>query len=356
MNRSVLIALGLFVAICLYMLTGLVGCGRSETGPSVEAPVAKALMAVQVRELVGEEIPREVVLSARTEASRFVDLKAEIAGQVEFVADLRGRPVEAGQVIARIELEDREERRQQAAAALEQARLEHEATLRLQGQGLRAESQVAESLARLRGAEQLVRAIELNIDNTLLTAPFEGILQERMVEEGDYLGVGDPVARIIDLDPLVITGQATEFQIGFLKIGEHGRVNLASGPPQDGYLRYVAGEADAHSRTFRVELELANPGQGIPAGMTAEIAVETERVIAYRISPALISISDAGEFGIKIVDEEDIVRFIPADIVKTEPDALWLTGLPASIRLITVGQGFTQPGDRVRAELESGNW
>jgi multidrug efflux system membrane fusion protein len=356
MNRSVLIAMGIFLVLCLYMLTGLVGCTQTEEAEAGKGPAAKPLMTVQVREMQSIEIPREVTLSGKTAPSRFVDLKAETAGKVEAIADRRGMPVSEGDLIARIEENDRRERLQQAQATLRQAELEHEAALRLKDQGLRSDSQVAEALSRLRGAEQMVRAMEIDVRNTRLTAPFDGLLQERHVEVGDYLGIGDPVARIIDLDPLIIEGQATEFEVEFLEIGEIGHARLADGHSVDGRLRYVAGEADAQSRTFRIELEVPNPDLEIPAGITAQIAVETERVPAYRISPALISISDEGQFGVKTVDDQNRVRFTPADIVKSEPDALWLTGLPESIRLITVGQGFTQPGDEVKTELETTAW
>jgi multidrug efflux system membrane fusion protein len=285
-----------------------------------------------------------------------VDLKAETAGQVEFVADRRGKPVNEGDLIARVKEDDRRERLEQAKATLHQAALEHEAALRLQGQGLRSESQIAEALSRLRGAEQMVSAMELDLENTRISAPFDALLQERHVEVGDYLGIGDPVARVIDLDPLIVSGQATEFEIEYLEIGEVGHALLADGHAVDGFLRYVAREANPQSRTFLIELEVPNPDLEIPAGITGQIAVETERVAAYRISPALISISDDGEFGVKIVDDDNRVRFYTADIVKSEPDALWLTGLPESIRLITVGQGFTQPGDEVKPEQESTAW
>jgi membrane fusion protein, multidrug efflux system len=356
MNRSVLIAIGIFLVLCLYMLTGLFSCRQSGADPSAGVVNGKPVMTVKVRELEAREVVREVVLSGKTIASRRVELRAETAGRVVGVADRRGRVVKAGEVVVEIELNDRPDRLAQARAALEQAQLEHEAGQRLEQQGLRPAFEVAAALARLRGAEQQVRAIEVDIRNTRLTAPFDGILQDRMVEVGDYLGIGDPAARLIELDPLVVTGEATEFQIAFLHIGELAHARLMDGRELEGRLRYVAGEADPLTRTFPVELEVANPGNAIQAGLTARIAVETERVPAYRISPALISIADDGRFGVKTVDPQQVVRFYEADIVKTEPDAIWLAGLPEKILLITVGQGFTQEGDRVNTELESAQW
>ncbi|MGC9451405.1 MAG: efflux RND transporter periplasmic adaptor subunit [Oceanipulchritudo sp.] len=354
MNHSVKVALGIFLLLCLYMLTGLAGCGGKpgpeEAGPPPERP----LMSVRARDMQAEVISREVMFNGKTNPSRSVDIKAETSGRVMEVADLRGRRISVDQLIARIELNDRPERLEQARASLEQAGLEYEAAMRLEKQALRSESAVAEALARLRGAEQLVRSMELEMENTRLLAPFDGILQERMVEVGDYLGIGDPVARVIDLDPLIVEGEVTEFQIGYMKIGESGFADLADGRTVEGVIRYVAGEADPRSRTFTVEMEVPNPDLAIPAGITATVRVETERVPAYRISTSLISVADDGRLGIKLVDEEGRVRFREADIVRSEPDSIWVTGLPSRLRLITLGQDFTQPGDRVEVVLEAG--
>ena len=164
---------------------------------------------------------------------------------------------------------------------------------------------------------------------------------------------GDPVARIIDLDPLVVSGEATEMQIKNLVIGETGHASLSNGQVLDGRIRYVAGEADLASRTFTIELEVDNPGLEIRAGMTARMEVETERVLAYNISPALVSFLDDGSFGVKIVDENNTVVFVEGDIVASDPDALWLGSLPEKIRLITSGQGFVRDGDKVEVEVSS---
>ncbi len=354
MNQSVKIALGISVVLSLYMLTGLVGCGKKpEESPTNQEVVEKTAMFVRVSDLVATEIPRTVVMTGRTEPSRAVDLKSETVGKVFRVGDRRGKLIEGGTLIAEIEMQDRLERLAQAKASLEQAKLQYDAAIRLQGKELRSASDVAQSLSALRGAEQQVRAIELDIRHTRVVVPFDGILQDRFVEEGDYLGIGDPVARIIDVDPLVVSAQATEFQIPHLKIGEHGVASLPNGQRVDGYIRYVAGESNSESRTFLIELEVDNPGMEIRAGLTARLEVETERVPAYRISPGQVSVLDDGRFGVKIVDENNRVVFVEADIVQSEPDALWLGSLPEKIRLITVGQGYVRDGDLVGIEVET---
>lgn len=355
MNRSVLIALGIFVAIGLYLLSGLIGSSSDEA----VAPAAAGespLMTVRARTLVAEEIPREVVLVGKTAPSRAVDVRAEVEGRVEEILDGRGRLVEAGEILVRLEKRDLPERLKQAMAVEAQSRLEFASGKRLFEQGLRSEAELAGLEAALRGAQQRVRALEIDLEKTQIAAPFDGILEERQVESGDFVRIGDRVARVIELKPLVVTAEATEFQREFLKVGEVGHARLASGSEVDGVLRYVGSEADPARRTFTVELEVPNPGGELGAGLSAEIAVETERVAAYRISPALVSIADDGTFGIKVVDADDRVRFYVADLVKTAPEHIWVTGLPGEIRLITFGQGFVKEGDRVRVQPDEGGW
>ena len=73
---------------------------------------------------------------------------------------------------------------------------------------------------------------------------------------------------------------------------------------------------------------------------------------AQKISPALFSLDEDGVIGIKWV-KEDTVQFTPVNIVKTESDGVWITGLDTQTELITVGQAFVRKGDVVEASPES---
>lgn len=353
MNRSVLIALVLFILLCLYMLTGLARCDREALVEETVMGIAPhAAMLVQVRDVEPEPYFRKVRITAKTVPSRYVDLKAETGGTIASLAARRGSAVASGDLIASIELKDRQERLDQAKASLEQAQFEYDAALRLQERDLRSASQVAMALSSLRGAEQMVRAMELDIQHTRITAPFDGVLQDRHVEVGDYVGVGDPVARVIDMDPIVVLGEVTEEQIGSLREGEHGIARLPGGQMIEGYIRYVASEAKPESRTFPVELEVPNPDGAIRAGISASVEIETDEVMAIRINKDLLAVLDDGRVGIKVVDAENRVQFIEADKQELGPDNIWITGLDAKIRLITRGQGYTRIGDVVTISLE----
>lgn len=360
MNRSYLIAGGIFGICCLYLLAGMAGCGRAD--PSDEPAVVlddslgRAVMTVRVRALEAQEIPREVVVQGRTDAARRVQVRAETGGVVAEIVAPRGVPVEAGTILLRLDPETRPEAVRRAEAELKSRRIDFAAAERLAGQQLTSESSLAAARTTVTAAEEALAAARLDLARTEIKAPFSGVMNDHVIEVGDFVQRGDPVAVFLELDPLIVTGEVTELQVVHLAVGEHGIARLSDGRELDGHIRFVDTDADPATRTFTVELEVPNPQGEIPAGKTAQIIIETERVDAYEVSAAHVSLDDEGHFGVKYVDEESIVRFAPIDIVRSTPRTLWLTGLPPKLKLITVGQGFTQPGDPVQVVEDTSNW
>ena len=101
--------------------------------------------------------------------------------------------------------------------------------------------------------------MEIDIGYTAIRAPFDGVIEERAVEIGDFVNVGDSAARIVDLDPVLVVGQAAERDIGKIKVGMPGTARLVTGETVAGKVRFVGSSADAKTRTFRVELEVSEP-------------------------------------------------------------------------------------------------
>ena len=120
-----------------------------------------------------------------------------------------------------------------------------------------------------------------------------------------------------------------------------------------GRIRYVAPVADEGTRTFGVELEVDNQDRALRAGGTAELRIPAESVLAHRVSPSLLTLDDAGNVGVKIVNDAGKVEFIVADIALSTNEGVWLAGLPETATIITVGQGYVASGSAAVAVPES---
>jgi multidrug efflux system membrane fusion protein len=358
MKRSLLTALVLALAVAGWIVSGQVdglSSGARATVPPAAASESAAAAAVTVRARVIEAQKRlsEIVARGRTEAVRMVDLRAETYGRVVDVEAAEGTRIKTGEVLVRIAVDDREARLVEAQALIHQRRLEHEAAQRLAEKGFRARTQAAAAAAALDAAKAQAASIETEIDHTVIRAPFDGVVEWRLAEVGAYLKVGDVVARVVDESPFLVVAHVAERDVGRLRRGMPARAELVTGEQLEGKLRYLATVADEATRTFRVEVEVANQARRLRAGVTAVVRIPTEETSVHLLSPALLTLDDQGVVGVRAVGADGIVEFHPTEIVADETAGVWLKGLPETVTVITVGQEYVREGDRVEVVLES---
>lgn len=354
MKKSYLIAVVLALAATLWLGSRvfqdyLWPAGGEASAVAESEPRTKAPVRVRVRRSVARSHADTLLLTGQTEPSRQATLGAQTPGLIVAVEAAEGSAVKAGDVIATIDMDDRAERLAEAKALLEQRRIEFSAAKKLSDRGFQSQTELAQAAAQFQAAQANLRRAELAIEHTVIRAPFDGILQMRMVEAGDYLGVGDPVARVVDLDPLLAVAQVSEREIGVIKHGSGGQVRLVTGEIVDGRVGYVSSVGDASTRTFRIELELPNTDGRLAAGLTSEINLPVQTVDAHSLSPAALTLDSQGRIGVMAVDASAIARFHPVTIVGDGEDGVWVAGLPGEVTIITVGQEFVLPGEPVVA-------
>ena len=351
--KSWLTSAGIAAVIALWLLTGQGGENETAEIASTDAAADEDVRtSVRIRAQVAEEVTRIININGKSAPARVVEINAETAGRVVSVGIERGNRLDAGQVIVRLDERDRHARLAQAEATVKQRELEFEGRTKLKNESYVSEAQLQEAAAMLETAKaELARAV-LDIENMVVRAPFDGALQDRMVEIGDYVKVGDPIATFVDDRKLIISANVSEFDAHHVVTGNPGSARLATGQVVEGKIRYVAPVADEATRTFTVELEIDNAAGDYRGGMTAELMIPAETIFAHRVSPSLLTLDDEGNLGIKTVNELGQVEFYIADIAMSSSEGVWIAGLPHSASIITVGQGFVNPGATVNSVSE----
>ena len=219
----------------------------------------------------------------------------------------------------------------------------------MKGDSYVSEAQLQEAKALLEAAKAELARARLDIGYMVIRAPFDGALQDRQVEIGDFVKLGDPVASIVDDRTLIVSASIAEYEAHFVSKGGAGSAKLATGQTVNGVIRYIAPVADEATRTFNVELEIDNADGALRGGMTAELILPAETIFAQKISPSLLTLDEEGNLGVKIVNDSGIVEFHAADIAISSSQGVWIAGLPFSATIITVGQGFVNEGATVDA-------
>ena len=339
------IALIIFIALCLWVASGMLKA-QNENDSDNPKRTAIPLVKVTVEHVNADEVTREINLYGRTEPDRIATLRSEVKGLVKDVHVQEGERVSKGQKIISLEKSDIVSRLQSAKATLRQREVELKGAQSLKAQGYQSQTALAQATANLEMAKADMVSYQLAVFKSQIIAPFDGIINQRFVEVGDFLKEGDNIAILVDLDPLVITANVTEINVQGLKTQQLATGRMVSGDRLQGKIRYISSISEPGTNTFKIEVEVPNPDFTKMAGMSTELALPLETTWAMRISPAVMALDEQGNLGVKTVIDEH-VKFVPIDIVKSDSQGVWLSGMGQQADIITLGHGFVRDGDKV---------
>ncbi len=316
-------------------------------------------ITVRARQISEEDYVERIRVRGRTQAFRHVQVRAEQAGRIISDPVARGSRVSAGDLLCEIAVDGRDVALEEARARLEEAEFEYQAGLDLRSRNLQSEVQLAQLKSAVAGAESAVTRAELALEDTRILAPYDGIVEQRTVEVGDLLNIGDVCASVIDDDPMLLVGLVPEGDVSRIEEGARVNAELLGGQQLTGRVTFLASAADAVSRSYRMEVTVDPSQQKIREGITTEMLVNAAQLRAHRIPSSALTLDDAGEIGVKVIDRNNVVRFSNVTIVGDDSNqmnpAVWVTGLSGSVNLITLGQEIVFPGQTIEANFDWDN-
>lgn len=348
MNSGYRAAVVILVLVVVWVGSGVFGSHKQQDAASDAAAKNNDVSRVQVKTLVAS--PRDAMLTirGRTQALHWVDTRAQVDGIVKVIHFEKGDHVKAGDVLCELMVNDRGAKLDQAKALVAERQKEWDAADNLVKQGAMSATAAKQAMAALEAAKAEERTQDIELGNTRIRAPFSGYVDDRYVNTGDYMRVGDKCELVISPEPFLAVGAVSEQDVGKLKIGDPASAALVTGQTVEGKVYFVATKADPTTRTFRVEVELPNSDARLRDGVSADIHIPVKQVEAMKISPGILVLNDNGVVGVRIVDS-GIVHFRPVNIISDGPDGMWVSGLPSGTTVITVGQEFVAEGSRVKA-------
>ncbi len=355
MRKSYIIAISIVAVAFLWIASGQFGgssgpseqsAGRQTVDGASEETNAAPTQA-RVAHLVAKPITSKVIVQGETRPNREVEVKAEVRGPILEATKERGAAITKGEAIFVIADNGITAQLEKAKAALELRQAEYEAAKSLTSKGINSKIRLTEATSNLRSAEAELQLRQLDADNLIVKAPFDGVLDERLAEAGDLVEMGRSVARVVELNPIKIIGQVSESNVNDIRVGMTSEVELVDGRTIDAKLTFRSSTADPETRTFEIELEAPNPDDSIIGGLTATIKLPTGTKRGHLVSPSVMTLSDSGQIGVKIVDNDSRVRFMPITILDEGANGTWISGLPDEVDLVTVGQDFVAENELV---------
>jgi membrane fusion protein, multidrug efflux system len=337
-----------------WVLTGeFSSVGSAAQENTEKKPVAKPVETVKApRTVSAVAVPfidhrLTIRISGQTAADKRAELATRAAGTISMLAFRQGDAVKAGDVILSMDSMEKKIAVDAAAQVVKQKKSQAEATEALAKRGNVAKLQLDAVRADLQGAQSQYEAAKAELERTQVIAPFDGIIDKISVENGSSVGQGGAVATVIALDPIIAVGEISERNLSTIKIGSPASVRLVNGTTEEGTVRYISREASAATRTYRIEVAIINRDGHIPAGMTAEINLKSDPVKAIKLPRSAVTLNADGALGVRAVDKDNKVVFLPVDLIDDATDAIVLTGVPEGTKIIISGQDFVVDGEVV---------
>jgi membrane fusion protein, multidrug efflux system len=312
--------------------------------PTAAAPVIRTVAAMQPGFV---DHARAIRLSGTTAADKRVVLAARSDGVINALSLVKGVVVTKGAVVMTLESPETLAQAEIATITLAQRERELVTAQKLYSGGNTPEIQLTSVRSARDGAAAELGRANAAVDRLELKAPFSGIVDKVDAEMGEWVQTGAPVATILALDPIVVLAEVSEVDVGSVATGSKATVTLVTGAKLQGVVRLVSREASSETRTFPVEITLANPGNAIPSGMSAEVELLAGPVRAVVIPRSVITLADSGELGVRAIGGDDIAHFVPVGIIDDTEAGLVVTGIPQDVRIIVAGQDLVRDGDKV---------
>ena len=285
LTKNIRISLYILVPIILWMASGLF-----KNDKVVEVEEKSEFFSVQTILSKSEEYQPLIKLKATTKSEARIDVKAKTSGEVVKIGAIQGKFINKDEILCSLGV------------------------------------------------------VELN--RTEVKAPFAGYI-EKIVKPGNFLERGQVCATIIQLDPISFIAGVPEYDINKVRIGQNVGVKLVTGQTIKGKLTFVSKSASTDTRTFVVESQIPNPEGSVKDGLTANMTIEIDKVMAHKISPSILLLNDEGKLGIRIVTENNAAMFKEINILEDSEDGLWVTNIPNIVEIIIQGQGFVEDGQKV---------
>lgn len=297
---------------------------------------------------------QEAIISAEAQGLRLTEVRAQVGDRVkrgQVLALLSPDTLSADAAATRAGVAEAEANQAEAAANADRAR-------QLQASGAISAQQIqqyvtaeATAKARANSLKAQLRAAEVRLAQTRITAPDDGVISMRSATVGAVAQPGQELFRLIRKDRLEWRADVTAADLVRIQPGQKVQVTPAGGSAVAGTARTVAPMVDAATRNGVVFVDLPQPGSA-RAGMFARGEFSVGERDGVTLPQSAVVLRDGFNWVFQIGADNKVRQLkvgVGARIAANSGERIEITsGLPKDARVVAQGAGFLADGDVVR--------
>lgn len=276
-------------ALYLLAVAALVaaGCGwwlmqqGAVQAPSLIAPAHAQASSSADSEAIGVDtvtvktqiLSQSIAAVGSLRSENAVILRPEISGRIAEINFQEGGSVTKGQTLITLDSAIARAELAQAQAALSLANSQHRRAQQLSQQGFISSQARDESASQLKVQQAAVALAQAQLEKTVITAPFDGLIGLRQVSVGDYVSPGDELAPLESIDPLNVDFRVPEQFLGQVKVGTGIVLRFDALPDlvRDGVVGAISPLIDVGGRSMLLRAKVPNSDGSLRPGLFARV-------------------------------------------------------------------------------------
>lgn len=291
---------------------------------------------------------------ASVESDKSVNINAEIPSMIKQIAVSAGQQVSQGQTLVILDTGIIRKNIEEVKTGYDLAKTMFQKQESLWNQKIGSEMQYLEAKNRKESLEQKLSTLNAQLEKSTITAPFSGIVDEIFVKQGEIASPMLPLIRLVNLDDIYLKSDVSEDYIGKVKNGTLAVAEFPSlGLTLDGKVSFTGNFINPNNRTFRINVQVQNPGGILKPNQLANIRIqdfEKDSVIAV---PSEVILQDAQNNEYVFVVERNSEAIAKKKIVKTglsyNNETMVVSGLSPGEEIILEGARNVRDGEKVGA-------
>ncbi|RMZ51587.1 efflux RND transporter periplasmic adaptor subunit [Flavobacteriaceae bacterium PRS1] len=283
----------------------------------------------------------------------------EYAGILSKVYVREGQYVKKGQILAKIDDGGLSQQLAQLQIRSDLAKTTFERQDRLWKQNIGSEMQYLQAKSNFEVQQQMVNQIQIQLDKTIVKAPFSGTIDDIISEQGSVVAPGQSqLMRIVNLDNMYIETNVPESNI--LTVVKNKTVIVefpVLGKTIHAKIRQASNYINPANRTFKVEIAVPNKDKSIKLNLTVKLKInDYTNKKALLIPQSIVSENSKGEQYIYVIidKQEDNIAVVKKAIIqtgKTQGDVIEvLSGIENGTEVINEGARRVEEGQTVQVE------
>jgi RND family efflux transporter MFP subunit len=274
----------------------------------------------------------------------------EVRGKVTTLSVREGQRVRKGDVLAHLDQRDYENNLRSTKASLAAAKANLKRLKELQRDHLSTRSQLDDAVAQVESLQAAMDTAALNLERCAITAPMDGIINQRHIDKGQYLNLADPVVEILQIDRVKIIVGIPESDVEAVRRLDRFEVTIdaLNGRKFTAKKYFLSRTADSQARVYPLELALENRDHEILPDMFARVEIVKQEV-ADSLAIPLYAIISRNDQHLVYVVEDSLAQVREIDLGIQEGWRIQAkTGLKVGDEVIVVGQRSVNDGTAVK--------